>query len=233
MSAPPPPILGWQNAALPFRMATPLGSPRGVGVVFPGAAYGQDRPLCALARDVLVAAGVESFLSDRSYAMDADVRTLTGEEREACLAADGGAFARAAYERAAGLPVVLAGKSLGTASMGHALAQVPDLVAGWSVWLTPLWKDVAIFNAIAGAGERAFVLIGTADPQWDEELRAALDKRAMKVARSLPRIVAVPGADHGMSVKGNPAATAAVLTELQPALAAHLAAALAPPVLVP
>lgn len=229
MSAPPPPVLGWQNAPLPFRMATPLAAPRGVGVVFPGAAYGQERPLCALTRDVLVAAGVETFLSDRSYALDPEVRGLVGEEREACIATDAGAFARAAFARAVGLPVLLAGKSLGTASMAHALLQVPDLAAAPSIWLTPLWKDAAIFNAIAAAGSRAFVLIGTADPQWDEALRADLDKRALRVAKSLPVIVVVPGADHGMNVAGNPAATAAALTELKPALVQHVATAFLPP----
>ncbi len=226
MPAPPAPVFGWESTSLPFHMATPLGTPRAVGVLFPGAAYGQERPLCALTRDVLVAAGVETFLSDRSYALDAAVRGLAGETREACLATDSGAFARAAFARAAGLPVLLAGKSLGTSAMAHALTQVPDLESGWSIWLTPLWKDTAVFEAIAAAGSRAFVLIGTADPQWDEELRAALDKRALRVAKSTPVVRVVSGADHGMSVKGNAAATAAVLTELKPALAAHVAAAL-------
>jgi hypothetical protein len=227
MPAPAPTLTGWQNASLPFHMATPLGTPRGVGVLYPGAAYGQDRPLCALTRDVLVAAGVETFLSDRSYALDADVRSLTGEARDACLALESGVFARAAFERAAGQPVLLAGKSLGTSSMAHALTQVPDLAAGWSIWLTPLWKDAAVFDAIAAAGARAFVLIGTADPQWDAELREALDKRSTRLTKTVPLVQVVDGADHGMSVKGNAAATAKVLTDLKPALVAHIAAALA------
>lgn len=225
MSTPPPTIYGWANESIPYRMATPLGTPRATGVVFPGAAYGQDRPLCALTRDVLVAAAVETFLVDRSYALDPSVRGLVGEEREGCIALEAGAFARVAFERARGAPVILAGKSLGTTSMAHALRQVPDLAAFPSIWLTPLWKDEAIFNAIAAAGSRALVLIGTADPQWDETLRADLEKRAKRVAKSLPVIHVVQGADHGMVVAGNPAATAAVLTELKPALVQHVASA--------
>jgi hypothetical protein len=160
MSTPPPTIYGWANESIPYRMATPLGTPRASGVVFPGAAYGQDRPLCALTRDVLVAAAVETFLVDRSYALDPSVRGLVGEEREGCIALEAGAFARVAFERARGAPVILAGKSLGTTSMAHALRQVPDLAAFPSIWLTPLWKDEAIFNAIAAAGSRALVRRG-------------------------------------------------------------------------
>jgi hypothetical protein len=227
MPNPPPTLLGWQNEPLPFTLAVPLNAPRAEGIVFPGAAYTQDRPLCTLPRDVLVAAGAEVICSTRYYGMDAHLSALTGEEREACLVADSGAFARAAFERAAGRPVILAGKSLGTTAMAHALAQVPDLAKGWSIWLTPLWKDDAIFKAIAAAGSRAYVLVGTADPQWDPAILEALQKRSMKVAKSAPVVQVVEGADHGMTVAGNPAATAKVLTDLKPALVAHVAAAIA------
>ena len=228
MPTPPPTVLGWQNQPLPFTVATPLGTPNGVGLVFPGAAYTQERPLCAIARDVLAAAGAEVFSSTRYYGMDPALSALTGEDREACIATDSGAFARAAFERAAGKPVVLAGKSLGTAAMTHAITQVPDLAVGWSIWLTPLWKDEAVWKAIAAAGNRAFVLIGTADPQWDPELLEIVNKKAMKATKSLPVVKVVEGADHGMAVAGNPVATAAVLVELKPALEAHVAAALRP-----
>ena len=42
----------------------------------------------------------------------------------------------------------------------------------------------------------------------------------------LPLLV-IEGADHGMSVAGNAMATAAVLTEMKPALTTHVATALA------
>lgn len=227
MATPPPTLYGWQNEPLPFTMAVPLNAPKAVGVVFPGAAYTQDRPLCTIAKDVMVAAGAEVILSTRYYGMDPKLSALTGDDREACLATDSGGYARGAFTRAAGKPVLLAGKSIGTTALAHALTQVPDLVAGWSVWLTPLWKDEAVFKAIAAAGARAYVLIGTADPQWDPAILEALNKKALKLAKSLPTVRVVEGADHGMTVAGNPAATAAVLTELRPALAAHFAAALA------
>ncbi len=233
MSTPPPTIFGWQNQPLPFTLAVPLNAPKAVGVVFPGAAYGQDRPLCTIPRDVFVAAGAETILSTRYYGLDPALSALTGDDREGCISTDSGAFARAAFERAAGKPVILAGKSIGTSAMAHALTQVPDLVPGWSIWLTPLWKDEAVFAAIAAAGARAYVLIGTADPQWDPAILEALNKKAMKLTKSVPTVKVVDSADHGMSVSGNATATAAVLTELKPALTAHVAAALSAPVAPP
>ena len=229
MSAPPPSILGWPHAVLPYHMAVPLRDPTAIGLVFPGAAYGQDRPLCMLTRDVFVAAGAEVILSDRLYGMDPTLSALTGDDRENCIATDSGGFARAAFDRAAGKLVLLAGKSIGTTAVAHAIKQVPDLAAGYSIWLTPLWKDEAIFSTIAAAGSRAYVLIGTADPQWDPAVLEALNKKAQKLAKSLPVVQVVEGADHGMSVAGNAAATAKVLTDLKPALTTFVAAALAAP----
>lgn len=227
MPTPPPTILGWQNQPLPFTMAVPLNAPRAVAVVFPGAAYGQDRPLCTIPRDVFVSAGAEVILSNRYYGLDPALSALTGDDREGCIATDSGAFARAAFERAAGRPVLLAGKSIGTAAMAHALKQVPDLAAGWSIWLTPLWKDEAVFAAIANAGSRAYVLIGTADPQWDPALLVALNKKAVRLGGGAPLVTVVDSADHGLKVLSSGTATAAVLTALKPALTTHVAAALA------
>ncbi len=217
---------------MPLKLATPLQSPRGLGVLYPGAAYTQERPLCATTRDVMLAAGLEVFLSERYYGLDPALSALSGEDREACLVADSGAYARAAFERAAGRPVVLAGKSLGTTAMAHALIQVPELAAGLSVWLTPLWKDEMVFQAIAAAGARAYVLIGSADPQWDTAILEALHKKAMRLAKSLPTVHVVDGADHGMSVSRSAAATAQVLVDLKPALAAFFAPVFPPPVVV-
>jgi hypothetical protein len=111
--------------------------------------------------------------------------------------------------------------------MAHALKQVPDLAAGWSIWLTPLWKDEAVFAAIARAGARAYVLIGTADPQWDPDLLDALNKKAIRLGGGAPVVTVVDSADHGLKVLSSATATAAVLTALKPALTTHVAAALA------
>ncbi|MSQ03303.1 MAG: hypothetical protein EXR71_15660 [Myxococcales bacterium] len=228
MAAPAPTVNGYQGQPLPFRLTMPLNAPAGVGVVFPGAAYSQDRPLCATTRDVLAGAGLEVFLPERYYGMDPALSALTGDEREACIATDSGAFARVAFARAEGRPVILAGKSLGTSAMAHAYIQVPDLAAGASIWLTPLWKDESVFHAIAAAGARAFVLIGSADPQWDASLLAALNQKAMRVAKSVPFVSVVEGADHGMTVAGNAAATARALVELKPALVAFVSTVVKP-----
>lgn len=212
MADPLPPVLGWQGQALPVKMAVPLGTSRGVALLYPGAAYPQDRPLLVATREMFVAAGCEVLLSERYYGMDAALSKLTGEERENCLVTDSGALARAAFERAAGKPVFLAGKSLGTTAMAHALKQVPDLAQFPSIWLTPLWKDEAIQKALLAAGPLALVVIGKADPQWDESI-------AEKLTRKKVTIYAVDGADHGMTVTGSAAATAQVLMDLRAQLA--------------
>lgn len=225
MSDPLPPIFGWQGKSIPAKMSVPLGTVRGVGLAFPGAAYTQERPLLVAVREVLVAAGFEVVLSERYYGMDPELSKLTGEDREACISTDAGAFGRVVFDRSLARPVILAGKSLGTTSLAHAMTQVPDLAAFPSIWLTPLWKDEAIFKVIAAAGPKAFVLIGKADPQWDQAIADKLIKKKVD-------IMGVEGADHGMTVAGSAAATAQVLMDLRVKLAALVATVL-PPVPLP
>ncbi len=210
-----PVVHGYKDQVLPLKIAVGLGTPKAVGLLLPGAAYTQDRPLMVATREVFVAQGAECLLSERYYGMDKALSVLTGEERELCIATDSGALGRAAFEQAAGRPVWLAGKSIGTTALAHAIKQVPDLAAFPSAWLTPLWKDELVYKAIEAMGARALVLIGKADPQWDQAL-------ADKLSRKKVTVVAVEGADHGMNVAGNKAATDAVVTDLRTRLATLL-----------
>ncbi|MBM4367185.1 MAG: hypothetical protein FJ102_13320 [Deltaproteobacteria bacterium] len=213
-----PVIHGYKDQVLPVKMAVGLGSPRAVGLVLPGAAYTQDRPLLVATREVFVAQGAECLLSERYYGMDKALAALTGEERDLCIATDSGALGRAAFAQAAGRPVWLAGKSIGTTALAHAIKQLPDLAAFPSAWLTPLWKDDLVYRAIEAMGARALVLIGKADPQWDQAL-------ADKLAKKKVTVVAVDGADHGMTVAGDKATTDLVVTDLRARLATLLAPA--------
>lgn len=216
-----PVVYGYRNDVLPLKLAVPLATPRAVALLLPGAAYTQDRPLLTAARDVLVGQGAECLLSERYYGMDRALSALTGEDRESCLATDSGALGRASFERAAGRPVWLVGKSIGTTCLAHVLKQVPDLAASPMAWLTPLWKDDFVYKAIAAGGERSLVLIGTADPQYDATIAEKLVKKKVQV-------VVVEGADHSMVVAGNTAATDGAVATLRSRLQALVNPPVAP-----
>jgi pimeloyl-ACP methyl ester carboxylesterase len=98
---------------------------------------------------------------------------------------------------------ILVGKSLGT--LAAAVAANRGLPA---VWFTPLLSDPPTVAALGRATAPVLLAGGTADPYWDAA-----------VARSVtPHVVEVTGADHGLLVPGQLAASAAVLGQVMTAV---------------
>jgi pimeloyl-ACP methyl ester carboxylesterase len=81
-----------------------------------------------------------------------------------------------------------------------------------AVWFTPLLTDKATVAALRRATGPHLLVGGTADRLWDGE-----------VARSLgPEVIEIDGADHGMIVPGELAASAAVLGKVITAVEAFI-----------
>ncbi len=86
-------------------------------------------------------------------------------------------------------PVLLVGKSLGTAAA--VLAAHHGLPA---IWFTPMLQHYSVLQALRRATAPYLMVGGTDDPSWNRSL-----------ARELPgEVCEIPGADTGMFVRGRP-----------------------------
>lgn len=143
-------------------------------------------------RPVLIEYPAEAIEAKDVAAVVADVR------RQVQAALDTGPAAR----------VTIVAKSLGTrvaAQITDLFDDVDDLAV---VWLTPLFGDAEVREAVIGSGWRSLIVAGDQDPYHDEdgvaEVTAALDASVLELA----------GADHALEVPGDVATTITGLREV-------------------
>jgi pimeloyl-ACP methyl ester carboxylesterase len=115
------------------------------------------------------------------------------------------------YER-----VALVGKSLGTLAMGHLLTVENPPPPTSAVWLTPMLSVERLREQIAQYGGPSLFVIGSDDPHYDPEIM-----RAMTVATNGEAVV-VEGADLGMDIPGDPAASVRAVERVVEALGRFL-----------
>jgi hypothetical protein len=172
-------------------------------VVAPGGNYGPDGPLLMYARLAVERRG------GRAHRIEWQMDPSGGVDFSQLRAMVNAQVASLVDEvtAATGTPPVIIGKSLGT--LAAPLVADRGLAA---VWFTPLLTDKATVAALRRATGPHLLVGGTADRLWDGE-----------VARSLgPEIVEIDGADHGMIVPGELAASAAVLGKISTAVEAFI-----------
>lgn len=125
------------------------------------------------------------------YRGRADYRALDADARLRWLLADVLAAWRAALAQRRYRRFTLIGLSLGTRALPVLLATEPRLRGARTVWFSPVWREEVVVAHLHRASHPALVVIGTADPAYDEELVAALG-----MADGCTVLV-VPDADHG------------------------------------
>lgn len=188
-------------SALPHAFLRAEGGSETVALLFPGFGYRVTAPLLHYAEQALLWRGADVLRLDLAYDADPTFPAHDPEARRARIRSDAERALEAALAAGDHRNIVLVGKSLGTLALA-------DLVAGpladrgpVCVWLTPLLNDAGLREAVTRQRPPSLYVIGTADPLYDagvlEELRDACGGRS----------VVVDGADHGMLVPGDMAAT--------------------------
>ncbi len=125
------------------------------------------------------------------------------------LAADSGAAIAAARDAGDYSQIAVVGKSLGTVALTNLVLSgfIPGTTP--SIWLTPLLKNETTIAALEALERRALIVIGTADPHFDQ---AALDALAAKGHA----VEVIQGANHGLAVDGDADASARIPSRLSP-----------------
>lgn len=138
----------------------------GRAVLLPGLSYGCDKPLLAELSSELQRRDLKVLELSLPYGQDAGFKALEREAQLTALAADGAELLGQLGDAAPDLPLVLAGKSLGTLLMGGmAEAGLPKNAR--LIWLTPSLRNTALLRQMRAAGRPAFSLIGARDPSVD------------------------------------------------------------------
>jgi hypothetical protein len=103
-------------------------------------------------------------------------------------------------------------KSLGTRAMAQLLEQRPALRTATCVWLTPIFADNAMMDAIQRYQPPSLFVAGTDDPSYDEE------RLKTTLAATGGRSLLIEGANHSLELKNDVRASLAVIPRLLDAL---------------
>jgi predicted alpha/beta-hydrolase family hydrolase len=181
------------------------GEGAGLLVVLPGLRYGPDGPVLYHLAKRLQGAGWDTLGLTYGFqaAMAFPWTDHAAETLSECAAAFGEALARRAYPR-----LGVAAKSLGTILLVQMCSQgvVPD--GAHMAYLTPPLGNPIFDSALGETLQPAYLAIGTRDSFYD----AAAVEAAAGRPRTYVRVL--EGADHGLDVAGDLAATLRVVGQV-------------------
>lgn len=185
------PIRGYRDEAVPNHFHRQGDATDHLAFVLPGFGYTCDMPLLYYTVAHLLDRGADVLQVEYAYRDRADYRALDADTRHRWLLADVTAAWRAALAQGRYRRFTLIGLSLGTRALPALLATELCLRGAQTIWFSPVWREDAVGAHLRRASHPALVVIGTADPAYDEELVAAL-----RAADDCTMLV-VPDADHG------------------------------------
>jgi len=185
------PIRGYRDEPVPNRFHRQDAETDHVALVLPGFGYSCDMPLLYFAVSHLLDRGADVLQVEYDYSRRADYRTHDPDERLRWLLADVTAAWRVALSQRPYQRFTLIGLSLGTRALPALLANEPRLRDARTIWFSPVWHEDAVGAHLHRGAHPALVVIGTADPAYDEALVASLR------AGDGCEVLVVPDADHG------------------------------------
>lgn len=208
-------IVGRQGLAIPnalIRQDNPSGR---LAILFPGLTYRNSMPALYYPRQLLLARGCDVLMVNYAYDQIPEFGVLSEEEKVAWIGAEaravmGGVLALNSYEH-----FTLVGKSLGTAAMAAIAPDEPRLASADLIWLTPGFKTHGVLEGMARCPQRSVLVLGTADPHYEEPYVEAARARGADV-------VLLSGIDHGLEKPGDVVASVEAMAEIMTLLSAWL-----------
>ncbi len=185
------PIRGYRDEAVPHHFHRQDDATDHLALVLPGFGYTCDMPLLYYTVGHLLDRGADVLQVEYDYRGRADYRALDADARLRWLLADVIAAWRAVLAQRRYRRFTPIGLSLGTRALPALLGAEPCLQGARTIWFSPVWHEEAVGAHLRRAAHPALVVIGTADPAYDEGLVAALR------AGDDCTVLVVPDADHG------------------------------------
>jgi hypothetical protein len=208
-------IQGYQGLPLANTFFKHSLETKRLAVLFPGRGYTCAMPVLFYPGRWLYTRGANLLTMEYGFTRkQQNIARLNEEELLRWLTADVSAALQAALDTGQYQEIVLVGKSLGTLALSQLTHSPPAGPASISfVWLTPLFKNPILTEAIYKNRPRSLFVQGDADPLYDPA--AFEDARAACAAQSLT----IPGADHSLEFAGDLDAALDAIRRLLAALA--------------
>jgi pimeloyl-ACP methyl ester carboxylesterase len=188
-------IQGYRQETVPntfFQQDKPTDH---AAIILPGKGYGCLGPVLHYPSLALLERGADVLCVD--YTQRPNFSTLSTSELRQCSTADAEAAFQALMSQRDYQRMTIVGKSLGTMVMGHLLTTLPISIPIQTVWLTPLLHFQELREQMKQVAGPSFIVIGTADPQYDPTLLEEVQKAANAA------VLIIENANHSLEFATN------------------------------
>ncbi len=186
-------ITGFAGEPVPNQFLRQQGEAAGLAILLPGLGYTCDMLLFYYSELQFLVGGYDVLRVDYDY-RHLRSSSFGLENIPERLFADVAAAMHLATQHRRYPAVAIAGKSLGTLAMAHLFGTGELSGDTTSVWMTPLLKEVVVFDALMNVAGPTGIVIGTEDHHYDDERLASLE------ARDEITLITVAAGNHSLNV---------------------------------
>jgi predicted alpha/beta-hydrolase family hydrolase len=184
-----------EHSTVPYRWIS-KGN-KAVCIMLPGIGYSTREPLFYYATVMCVNQNIDIIHINYNYAKNDYFKSLAASDKEHWIYEDVKAVVSQVFKERDYDQCFILGKSLGTIPMAVEWSQKQFSNKTIGIWLTPLLKDDAVYNALSNTDFPSLCVIGDQDHHFMEEKVASLEKN------SLVSTLVIPNADHSLEIKGD------------------------------
>jgi hypothetical protein len=201
-----PSVFGHRGQRVATRLRRQPEVSTHLAVLLPGLGYRSTMPALYYCCQLMFQRGADVLSMEYAYDSVPDFMSASDEEKLSWIKDDVGA----AFDAIASSQIghhrrfTIIGKSLGTVGMALTVPDYPELRTADLIWLTPSFGAPGLYEGLlrcCESGCRSILVIGTADPAYDDK---QLDELKDRFGVNL---MVVPGLDHGLEIAGDVAAT--------------------------
>lgn len=184
------------GSAVPNQLVRRGAGATRLGLFFPGLHYSNDMPLLYYTAHALLYRNTDVLQLRADYTA-APFRSLQGPERVRRISQDAEAIYQAGLKQRDYQQVVLVGKSIGTLGMAHLINTNPNLASSLAIWLTPLFYQPDLIEAISACKNNSLVVAGTGDSIYDPAAAERIQKEGGM------ELILIDSADHSLELDGD------------------------------
>ncbi|ETI70756.1 hypothetical protein [Neobacillus vireti] len=190
-------VVRTEQSTIPYTWIHGEQPNKSICFMLPGLGYSTERPLFHYATGVCLNQKVDVLHINYNFAKNEHFIELNNQEQDSWMYDDVKAVVWEVLKETNYEQCFLLSKSIGTIPMAMEWNQRNFIKNAIGIWLTPLMKIDAVYDALLNTKLPSLCVIGDEDHHYIEERISSL-KNNEHVSK-----VVIPKADHGLEIKGD------------------------------
>ncbi|WHY87212.1 alpha/beta hydrolase [Neobacillus novalis] len=186
-----------EQSTIPYTWIRGEQPNKSICIMLPGLGYSTERPLFHYATGVCLNQNVDVLHINYNFRKNQHFKKLNNQEQDSWMYDDVKAVVAEVLKATKYEQCIVLSKSIGTIPMANEWKQRNFIKNAIGIWLTPLLKIDAVYDALLKTQLPSLCVIGDEDHHYLEEQISSLKKNEHVST------VVIPTADHGLEIKGD------------------------------